>query len=317
MTYSPQRLDGLRLRHIRLLKLIDELQSLRAIGMVLSRTQPAVSQMVKDLEYALGATLVERSARGVWLNAAGQLALQRARSGLASFDHLAAELHASQSPVLRVGTNPALLFRMLPATMRVLGKESADMRFRLRTGIVGDMLQSLWDGDLDCYAGRIDWDQIPQRMIPVLRHEPLFRTDLVIACSIRHPLAGRENIGISELADWPWVLPPVHSNNRIALEREFRNHGLAGPEPMMDISADLAALMILAREMDVLTCVPRFMLDTHIAAGELCVPNVPSLQLPPIQIGFVTLSEHEEMAALQSLRDALRQAAAELDEVDR
>lgn len=308
MTYSPQRLDGLRLRHLRLLELIDEHQSLRAVGNCLNRTQPAVSQMVKDLEYALGATLVERSVRGVTLSAAGQLALQRARSGLASFHHLAAELHADQSPILRVGTNPALMFRFLPAALRLLDAENAGMRFKLRTGIVGDMLQALWDGDLDCYVGRIDWDQMPKKMISVLRHDPLIRTELVLACSIRHPLAGRKDLSISDLADWPWVLPPSDSNNRIALEAGLRNHGIAVPTPMMEIAADPGALMILAREMNVLTCVPRLVLDTHIAGGELSALDLPSLSLPPILVGFVTLAEHEGMAALQCLRQALQAA---------
>jgi len=312
MAYFPQRLDGLRLRHLRLLKLIDEHRSLRAVGAILNRTQPAVSQMVKDLEYALGATLVERSVRGVALSAAGQLALQRASSGLASLDHLAAELGASPSPILRVGVNPALVFQMLPYTMNLLVAQNARIRFKLRTGIVGDMLRLLWDGELDCYVGRIDWDQIPQKMIPVLRHDPLIRTDLVLACSIRHPLAGRKDIAIAELQDWAWVLPPADSNNRVALEAELRNHGVACPQPMMEIAADPAALVILTREMQVLTCVPRIVLDTHIAAGELCVLDLPSLNLPPIQIGFVTLAEHEEMASLQVLRQALREAAAQI-----
>ncbi len=314
MAHSPQRLDGLRLRHLRLLELVDEHQSLRAVGAILNRTQPAVSQMLKDLEYALGVTLVERSVRGVTLSPAGRLALQRTRSGLASFDHLVAELGAKQSPILRVGTNQALIFRVLPAAMSLLGAENASMRFKLRTGIVGEMLQSLWDGELDCYVGRVDWELMPHKMISVLRHDPLLRTDLVLACSIRHPLAGRRDLEIAELADWTWVLPPEDSNNRIALETEFRNHGVSGPVPMMEIASDLGALMILAREMDVLTCVPRLVLDTHIAAGELCVLNLPSLKLPPIQIGFVTLAEHEDMTALQLLRHALRDAAARLDE---
>lgn len=312
MTYAPQRLDGLRLRHLRLLELIDEHRSLRAVGTILNRTQPAVSQMVKDLEYALGVTLVERSVRGVELSAAGLLAVQRIRSGLASLEHLVAELRAGQSPILRVGTNPALIFQVLPATMRRLEAVNARTRVRLRSGVVGDMLHSLWDGDLDCYVGRIDWDQIPQKMVSMLRHDPLMQTDLVLACSVRHPLAGRKDIEIAELANWQWVLPPADSNNRIALEAEFRNHGVAGPTPMMEIAADPGGLMIFAREMEVLTCVPRFVLETHIAAGELCALDLPSLNLPPIQIGFATLAEHENMASLRTLRQALREAVAEL-----
>ena len=309
MTIATNRLDGLRLRHLRLLELIDEHRSLRAVGAILNRTQPAVSQMVKDLEYALGAPLVERSARGVALSAAGQFALQRSRSGLASLDHLVSELRADQSPILRVGTNPALFYQILPAALRRLQAAQARTRYLMRTGLVGAMLQSLWDGELDCYVGRIDWDEIPQKMHPVLRHDPLLQTDLVLACSTRHPLAGRRNIALSELAGASWVLPPTDSNNRIALETALRNHGVAGPMPMMEIAADPGGLVILAREMEVLTCVPRFVLDTHIAAGELHALDLPELRLPPIQIGFMTLAEHENMASLQSLRQALRDAA--------
>jgi len=311
MAYSLQRLDGLRLRHLRLLELIDEHRSLRAVGAILNRTQPAVSQMVKDLEYALGATLVDRSVRGVELSAAGRLALQRARSGLAAFDHLVEELHAEQSPVVRVGTNPALMFQFLPAALRALSAENENVRFRLQTGIVGDMLQALWNGDLDCYVGRVDWDRMPESMISVLRYDPLIRTELVLACSTRHPLAGRMDVAIADVVNCSWVLPPSDSNNRIALDAGLRRLGVACPTPVIEIAADPGALMVLAREMDVLTCVPRLMLDTHIAAGELHAIDLPSLELPPIQIGFVTLAEHEDMASLKILRQALRAAAGD------
>lgn len=312
MSQFSRRLDGLRLRHLRLLELIDEHRSLRAVGTMLNRTQPAVSQMLKDLEYAFGAPLVERSVRGVELSPAGQLALQRARSGLASFDHLVAELAADQSPILRVGANPALVFQMLPAAMRLLQAGNDRIRLRLHTGIVGDMLHSLWDGELDCYVGRVDWDQMPHKMVSVLRHDPLIRIDLVLACSVSHPLAKRKGIPISELAKWQWVLPPADSNNRIALETELRNHGVAVPVPMVEI-ADPGGLMILTRDLEALTCVPRFILDTHIAAGKLRALDIPSLTLPPIQIGFVTLAEHEDMVSLQVLRQVLREAAARID----
>ena len=97
MAKASNRIDGLRLRHLRVLELIDEHRSLRAVGQVLNRTQPAVSQMVKDLEYAFGVELVARSVRGVGLTPAGRVALERARSGLTSLDHLLAELKSAES----------------------------------------------------------------------------------------------------------------------------------------------------------------------------------------------------------------------------
>lgn len=309
MTYSPQHFDRLRLRHLRLLELIDRHRSLRAVGKVLNLTQPAVSQLVKDLEYAFGVTLVDRSVRGVTLNPAGQQALQRARPGLATFDNLVSELQAEQPLMLRIGTNPALMFQLLPAALGLLNPIENRMRFILRTGIVGDMMQALWDGDLDCYVGRVDWDQVPPRLAAVLRHDPLIRTDLVLACSVTHPLAGRNDLSVHDLADWPWALPPADSNNRIALEAGLRNHGLPAPTPVAEIAADPNALLYLARQVNLLACVPRVTLDTHVATGALCALDVPDLRLPPIQISFVTLAEYEDLAPLQSLRQALAEAA--------
>ncbi|RVU39565.1 LysR family transcriptional regulator [Hwanghaeella grinnelliae] len=316
MSYTSHRLDGLRLRHLRLLELIEEHRSLRAVGEVLNRTQPAVSQMVKDLEYALGATLVDRSVRGVELTSAGRLALQRARSGLASLHQMASELNADQSPTLRVGTNPALVFQMLPAAMRRLGTENPRMRYQLQAGIVGDMLDALWDGDLDCYVGSIDWDRIPRDMLPVLRHDPLIQTDLVLACSVKHPLADRTDVTMAELVEWSWVLPPADSNNHIALETAFRNHGVAGPTPIVECAAGPSAQMILARELDALTLVPRLMFDAPVLTGELRVLDIPALKLPPIQIGFLTLAEHEQMAAVHLLRQALRKTASQFGQAE-
>lgn len=311
MTYSPQHLDRLRLRHLRLLELIDRHRSLRAVGKVLNLSQPAVSQMVKDLEFAFGVTLVERSVRGVALSAAGQQALQRARPGLATFDHLASELQADQPLMVRIGTNPALMFQFLPAALSRLDPVRTRMRFNLRTGIVGDMMQALWDGELDCYVGRVDWDQVPPRMAAVLLHDPLMQTDLVLACSANHPLAGRTGLSVHDLADWPWALPPADSNNRIALEAGLRNHGLSAPTPLVEIAADPNALINLAKQLDLLACVPRVTLDTHVAAGALRALDLPDLQLPPILISFVTLAEYEDIEPLQRLRQVLAEVAKE------
>ncbi|WP_180899392.1 LysR family transcriptional regulator [Martelella soudanensis] len=312
MARTPNRLDGLRLRHLRILELIDEHRSLRAVGQALNRTQPAVSQMVKDLEYAFGIELVARSVRGVELTPAGHVALERARSGLSSFDQLLAELKTSQSPTLRIGTNPALIFNLLPMALRALDAENGTVRYRISTGVVGDLLRNLWDGQLDCYVGRIDWDHIPKKVMPVLRHDPLARTDLVLACSRSHPLAGRADIDVAELADWAWLLPLEDSNNRIALEKELRNHGVALRQPMMELNAGPGSLITLTREMQVLTLTPRFMLETRIAGGEVVALDIPGFALPQIQVGFVTLAEHETMASVRAFRQALKEAAEAL-----
>lgn len=309
MTHSPQHLDRLRLRHLRLLELIDRHRSLRAIGAVLNLTQPAVSQMLKDIELAFGVTLVERSARGVTLTRAGQIALQRARSGLAAIDHLAGELQADLPPVVRIGTNPAVMYQLLPAALAKLDAPNASLRFKVMAGTVNDMLGELVAGDLDCYVGRVDWDLLSARTLDVLRYTPLNMTELVLACSASHPLARRRDLEVRDLLDWSWALPPEDSNIRIAVETAFRDCGLSGPAPVVELAADPNAVILLARQVPLLICVPRRALDTHVAASALVALDVPDLRLPEFQIGFVTLAHNEDLASLRILRQALIEAA--------
>jgi DNA-binding transcriptional LysR family regulator len=172
------------------------------------------------------------------------------------------------------------------------------------------MLEALWDGDLDCYIGRIDWDQVPPSLASVLRHQPLLQSELALACSKTHPLAGRRKLSVHDLVDWPWALQSRNANNRIALDAGMRDCGLAALTPAVEVAADPNALITMALHMDLLIVVARMALETHVSAGELEILEVPDLKLPPIQVGFVTLTEYEEVDPLRNLCRALSEIVA-------
>lgn len=314
MLASQIHIDRLRLRHLRLLELIDRHQSLRAVAETLNLTQPAVSQMVKDLEFAFGIALVDRSVKGALLTDAGRHALQRARTGLATFDHLADELLAEPPTLIRIGTNPAVTYQLLPEALRELGLAQSGLRFTVVAGMVDDMMRGLLDGRFDCYVGRATWDHLPQSMAELITATPLIETELTLACSADHPLAGREAIDPADLLDWPWVLPAPDTNNRMSLEAGFRNCGLTPPRPTVEMSADPNALMALALRGEVLTCVPRMALRGFGSSGLLVPVNVPRLRLLPVLTSFLTLAENDALPPLRMLKEAfvraVRQAGA-------
>lgn len=312
MAHSPQHLDRLRLRHLRLLELINEQKSLRAVAEQLSLTQPAVSQMVKDLEYAFGAALVDRSVRGVELTTVGRLALQRARSGLAAFHTLAAELDEGLPPTLRIGTNPAMMFNMIPSALRIARSRDEEVRFAVRTGLAMDMARALWDGEINCYVGRVDWEVVPSEMKQSLRHVHLYETDLVIVCSQNHPLAGREDLKPDDLVGATWALPPEDSKNRMGLTAAFRNNGLPEPSIAVEVAADPNGLMNIVREMPFLAVIPRLVLNTPAAGTQLLALKADFLSLPPVEIGFLTLVEHEHLIGLENFRESMVKAMEEM-----
>lgn len=305
MPHSPQHLDRLRLRHLRLLELIQEYRSLRAVAEQLSLTQPAVSQMLKDLEFAFGVTLVDRSVRGVELTRMGRLALQRARSGLAAFHTLAAELDAGVAPVIRIGTNPAMLFKVIPSALQLAANDDDPVRYAVRTGLETDMTRALWDGETNCYVGRIDWEVVPPEMKNSLRHVHLFETDLVVVCSTEHPLANLSSLTAEDLEQATWALPPEDSKNRLGLASAFRTNGLHEPKIAVEVAADPNGLISIAREMPVLAVLPRLALAAPAASDQIVALDTSFLRLPPVEIGMLTLVEHEHVVGLQAFRKAL------------
>ncbi|MBM2294338.1 LysR family transcriptional regulator [Sulfitobacter pseudonitzschiae] len=315
MTSSAPHLDRLRLRQLRLLELIDTHRSLRAVGEVMNLTQPAVSQMLKDLEFAFGVTLVDRSVRGAMLSPLGQLALQRARTGLAIFDNLAADLHADLPTVVRVGTNPAVMLDLVPSALHHMKAHRANIRFRIEAGTVGNMMSGLLNGDLDCYVGRVDWTATPEQMAETLRYDPLTETSLVVACSVDHPLANRTSVSATELAQWPWAMPSGDTNNRRSIETAFRNCGVQAPVPVVEVSADPTSLLRLTQRIELLTCLPKIVLETYAAEGRIVPLVTPDLDFLRIQTCFVTLRENDTLQSLQMLREALVHVCLERPDV--
>ena len=83
----------LKMSQLRLLVAAAEDGSLTAAARRLGISQPAASIRLSELEEDLGATLVDRSVRGVQLTAAGVLALRNARAALAAEAALRREVH--------------------------------------------------------------------------------------------------------------------------------------------------------------------------------------------------------------------------------
>lgn len=304
-------IERLRLRHLKLLEMVESHDSLRAIAEVLNTSQPALSQLVRDLENAFSASLINRSARGVSLTAAGQLALQRCRQALATIDHLAEELQIGEIPTLRIGTNPVLLHdEAFPTAFANMFAEGATVRYKISSARERLMVQALTDGEIDCYLGIVNWDRMPSRSAIDLSYESLGRTPLTIICSREHPLLSREPLFAEELLEWQWALQPDGSYHRNLLENAFRNIDLRTPSPVVEVSSDPFALVQLIARTQLLACIP----DTTIARagsdGLVKRLSACDLNIEASNIQFVTLTQNRSFEPLNQLYKHLKSSFA-------
>lgn len=293
--------EHLRIRHLRLLELIERGGSLSQAALALHLSQPAVTKMLHELEHVFGPALVERGARGGRLTARGLATLERLRLALAHFDAALAE-RAQPLPTLRVGLLPVAAMTLLPGALRRL-QQRAPVHLVLHEATVVGLLDELLAGRLDCVIGPVDpaW-LTPQRREHV-RSTPLATDALAVAAAPRDPLARARRVGLPQLAERRWVLAHPGSSTRLQFDDLFIRAGLTPPQPQIE-SQSLHTNMQLVATSDLLTLAPASAVAVYERLGQ--VRRLRTVDaFAPGTFSFVTVDSGAGLEALDGLRDAL------------
>ncbi|ANP50386.1 DNA-binding transcriptional LysR family regulator [Streptomyces griseochromogenes] len=165
--------------------------------------QSAVSQQIQRLERELRAELFDRSPRRVRLTPAGERLLPEARAVLAAARRARAAV--AEPAGLRIGTSTGLgahLDRVLAA----FAERAPDVPVELVSLPVTERLARVAAGGLD--AAFVRSAEPP----PGVRVLPLWPDPLVAALPAAHPLAGRPDIDLADLAGLPLALTSRRNN---------------------------------------------------------------------------------------------------------
>ena len=115
-------------------------------------TQSTLSASLKELETAIGTTLVERNRQTVLMTATGREVAERARAIIAATHDLverAAQAPQPMSGALRLGVIPTVAPFLLPAALQRLRERYPALRLALREDLTAKLLQRIADGQLD------------------------------------------------------------------------------------------------------------------------------------------------------------------------
>lgn len=219
---------NLKPRHLQLLVALDELRHLGRVAASLNVSQPAVSLALGELERGLGFKLFDRSSRGMIPNIYGESLIRHARSVLLTLAQARDELRALRSGAsgkVTLGALPAMTPSLVPQALTLLKAGSPHTTVRVEEGSMETLLPDLRRGAIDLIVGRL----APRDRAEDLGETPLFEGASVAVVGRQNPLAKRRRLRWTELADRPWVLPPVGSIPREPLEAAFQAHGMALP----------------------------------------------------------------------------------------
>jgi DNA-binding transcriptional LysR family regulator len=163
-------------------------------------SQSAISHQIARLEHDLGVQLFERSTRSVVPTDATARLLPLAKQMLSLESAIRAAVRAS-GPRIRLAANMSFATRSLSAIAGAReAHPGAEIEFVIKP--FRQRIAAVADGDCDLALIRGSVDQ------PGLTVEELWVEDLVLAASMTHPLAGREDVTLTQLGSYPLLLPP-------------------------------------------------------------------------------------------------------------
>lgn len=160
-------------------------------------TPSTLSAGIQDLESALGVPVAERTKRKVLITPLGAEVAQRARRLLRDAGDMVELAAAARAPLtgnLRLGIIPTVGPFLLPRILPGLRARYPDLRFFLQEELSLPLLEQLRNGALDAAMIALPFatGDVATRI--------LFDDEFLFACDRNHPLAGRPEVAIADLA---------------------------------------------------------------------------------------------------------------------
>lgn len=288
-------LARLRLRHLKLVDALAAHAHLRRAAEAVHISQPAATQLLRELEDLLGLALFERHARGMRITEAGRVLARHARVAIealgATAEALAMQAAQQQRP-LRVGAILAALTSVLRPALPVLRAQQPALRLVIEEASIDRLLAGLQGGALDLVLLRQ-----PQPMPEGCRFEPLRPDRMVVLAGAGHPWSGRKRLRLRDLAQARWVLPPPHFAVRQALDAAFaREQALPQAHAIQVLVPELLAAVLA--EPGVLAPVPQSALDRLDSAAVQVLPLDLHAPLEPLGMLYRTADAQGPLAPL-------------------
>ncbi len=264
-------------------------------------SQPALSVQVRELEEALGASLVERGPRQVRLTSLGEEFAERAHAILRSVDDLGDLARASRGRMagqLRIGFIPTVAPYMLPAFAAELATRFPDLALRPREAITEKLLQELREGRLDTAIVALPVSE------PSLEELPLFDEEFVLVRSEAE-------------ADEPVPDPKTLREMRLLLLEEghcFRDQALSFCNLTSPLPRDLmegSSLSTLVRMVGAgigVTLIPEMAVPSETRSAPVSVAHLPKPR-PSRRIGLIWRKTNPLADQFRLLADILRETA--------
>lgn len=238
MAYDSQSRRSPRLEELRAFCAAVDLGGIGRAAQRLHLSQPAVSRRLKSLEEVVGTRLLERSASGVTMTAAGERLYMHARRIAAEMDELTGlleQIRGSSETVHLAISHTAAEFVMPKALVLMRRWTSAPVEVIIANSRVVKHMIAAGEADVGVAAC------MHAEMVADAACEPLIDDEIVIAVPLGHPWARWSSIVPEELLATPIVLRDPDAHTRQVIDETLTDAGLGALQAACEVGSTQAA----------------------------------------------------------------------------
>ncbi|MFC5147376.1 LysR family transcriptional regulator [Streptomyces aureoversilis] len=293
-------------RHLRVLRAVALTGSFSAAARELGCTQPAVSQQMKALEQSTGTPLLVRTGREMRLTQAGTALVRHASgilAGLTAAEEEIAAIAGLRAGRVRLVSFPSGSSTLVPGALAQMRAAHPGTEISLVEAEPPRSVEMLRDGECEIAlafrypdvrgsdpAVGAEWEDLVVR--------PLLTDRLIGVVPEGHRLAGAERIGITDLAEEPWIAGCPRCRRHLVEVCES-----AGFTPRIDFATDdyPAVFGLVGAGLGV-AVMPELALESVRPKGARVVPVEPAVHR---EIVALTLPDLARVPAVDAMLDKL------------
>src|SRR5258708_16761318 len=198
----------LKLRDLHVFSTVVERGSMAKAAQHLGVSQPAVSEVIANLENALGVRLLDRGAQGIEPTIYGGALLKRSVAAVDELKQSIRDIEFLSDPTVgevRVACMESLWYTLLPEI--ILRFSERYPRIEVHAELVGNAREflGLRERKYDCFLQRWATSLFEESAIEDLNVETLYDDTIVIAAGANSRWARCRKIDLTELIDEPWI----------------------------------------------------------------------------------------------------------------
>lgn len=236
---------------------------------VLGYTQSAVSLQIAQLEEEFGCTLFDRIGHRIALTERGQLLEKHARGILNSVDNLKDDFTGEERPVgeVRLYSSDSILERMMIENYDEFYAAYPDIRLVFSSGTTNDLINVLDRNESDAI---FTLDEHVYRKNFVIARES--QVKLCFVTAPEHPLAGKKNVSVYDIANYPLLLTEKGMSYRKVLDDCFARMSI-DVKPVLEMGRTDIIIHFTERGTGV-SFLPEFVIRRSVEEGKLAVLDV-------------------------------------------